>query len=38
LFDWYGIERIFQIAPPAHRAGRISHNTRACNCGSRGVN
>jgi uncharacterized membrane protein len=24
LFGWYGVERIFQIAPPARRAGRIT--------------
>src|SRR5208282_2790509 len=37
-FGWYGVESIFQIAPPARRAGRICHNTRACDCGYRGVN
>jgi hypothetical protein len=38
LFGWYGFDCIFQIAPPARWAGRICHNTQACNCGSRGVN
>ncbi len=37
-FSGYGVERIFQIAPPARRAGGICHNTRAFDCGSRGVN
>jgi hypothetical protein len=27
LFRWYGVESIFQIAPPARWAGRICHNT-----------
>jgi hypothetical protein len=27
LFGWYGVDCIFQIAPPARRAGRICHNT-----------
>jgi len=26
-FGWYGVEGIFQIAPPARWAGRICHNT-----------
>ena len=30
LFGWYGVECIFQLAPPARRAGRICHNTQAC--------
>jgi hypothetical protein len=27
LFCWYGVERIFQIPPPARWAGRIYHKT-----------
>jgi hypothetical protein len=27
LFGWYGVERFFQIAPPARWAGTICHNT-----------
>ena len=27
LFGWYGVDCIFQIAPPARRAGKICHNT-----------
>ena len=27
LFGWHGVERIFQIPPPARWAGRIYHNT-----------
>jgi len=27
LFGWYGVDYIFQIAPPARRAGKICHNT-----------
>jgi hypothetical protein len=38
LFSRYGVDRIFQIAPPARWAGKICHNTRAFDCGSRGVN
>jgi hypothetical protein len=27
LFSGYGVDCIFQIAPPARRAGKICHNT-----------